>query len=509
MPTHSRTALGFIIGVGLLMVVILAFQIGGAIGDYVPLVGASIGGVFVLVCTNRPFSLEENVEPWLKRERLAWNLIGSGCLAWAIGECFWRYYQLQGQDPFPSLADLGYSCLPPLCFAGLLLQPLTKSKGKRLFLALDSLIAMGALLSIAWFLLLGSLAEAADETALAKFLGLYYPIADIALLTCIVFLLLGGPNEFSQARARRIGLLVLGTGLAIFALSDFIFNFQQDLGTFVEESLNNLGWPLGMMTMGAAAYLRRFLPHTSDERATTSEANTTDQRFGLIQLLPYALLALLFLVLVLNVLSSDPAQVRIRSVLLVATIAVTSLVVVRQIFTMLENERLVGKQADTLKQLEMVYQDIEKRQSVLEEGINHLKDVQTRMANGDVSARAQNVNNELWPLAAGLNLMADRMMRADHAQRNAQRFARALTELDQALKRKREGGAFVPPLSCSEIPEVQTLMRTLGLWEQGNIPKTPASPGITQAGNFPSSSTSKNTRAFFRDRPGPNSGRLP
>ncbi|HEY0753396.1 MAG TPA: hypothetical protein VGD98_05490 [Ktedonobacteraceae bacterium] len=509
MPTHSRGVFGFIIGVSLLMIIIVGFHLGNEtvfkIGDFSPLVGAFIGGIFVLVCVNIPFSLDEGAEPWLKREQIAWNLVGCGCLAWALGECFWRYYLSQNQSPFPSLADFGYAFLPALCFTGLLFQPLGKSSRKRIFLALDSLIAMGALLSIAWFVLLGSLVAVANESGLAKFLGLYYPIADIALLSCILFLLLGGPNSFYQSRTRRISLLVLGTGLAIFALSDFVFNVEQNLGTFVEESWSGLGWPLGIMIIGVAAYLRRFLPRARESAVT--ERSKQDLRFGLLQMLPYVLLGLLFCVLIFNVISVDPAQQRIRSVLLVATIVVTSLVVVRQILTMLENERLVGKQADTLKQLEMVYQDIEKRQNALETGITHLKDVQTRLANGDNSARAQNVNNDLWPLAAGLNLMADRMMRADHMQRNSQRLSKAVSELDQALKRKREGGAFVPPLSCSEIPETQSLMRTLGLVSITRVPRPNTQRNQSQAGSLSQSSSSDNS-GFFNEKPGPASGKL-
>lgn len=510
MPAHSRGVLGFIAGVGFLMLVILGFHVGNEmifkVGNFSPLVGAFIGGIFVLACTNIPFSLEENAEPWLKRERIAWNLIGAGCVAWGIGECFWRYYLSQGQSPFPSLADLGYSSFAPLCFIGLLLQPFSKGNRKRLFLALDSLIAMGALLSIAWFLLLGSLAETANESGLAKFLGLYYPIADIALLTCIIFLLLGGPNSFYQARARRIGLLLLGIGLVVFALSDFTFNIEQNLGTFADGSWLDLGWPLGILALGAAAYYRRFLPATPPSLAMEQQREQ-DQRFGLLQMLPYVLLALLFCVLIFNVLSTDPAQQQIRSVLLIATIIVTGLVVVRQIFTMFENERLVAKQSETLRELEVVYLDIEKRQNVLETGVAHLKEVQTRLANGDVAARAQNVGNELWPLAAGLNLMADRMMRADHAQKNAQKFAKAINELDLALKRKREGGPFVLPLSCSEIPELHSLTQTLGLGS-APMPKPTIHHTHPRAKSSPTSPFVSNTTTFFRETPGSTSGNL-
>jgi hypothetical protein len=108
------------------MILILGFHLGGAgvlkVGLYSQLFGALIGGTLVLLSVSSLFRAKEPVEPWFARERLAWTFIGCGCIMWGIGECFWRYYLSIGQNPFPSLADLGYSSLPPLVFLGLILQ---------------------------------------------------------------------------------------------------------------------------------------------------------------------------------------------------------------------------------------------------------------------------------------------------------------------------------------------------------------------------------------------------
>ena len=64
---------------------------------------------------------------------------------------------------FPAISDIGYSALPPLVFIGLLLQPSSDSGRGRLLVLLDSLISMGAILAIAWFLLLGSMAQTPNE----------------------------------------------------------------------------------------------------------------------------------------------------------------------------------------------------------------------------------------------------------------------------------------------------------------------------------------------------------
>src|SRR5437879_6228046 len=120
---------------------------------------------------------------------------------------------------------------------------------------LDSFISMGSILAIAWFLLLGSMAHAPGEANLGKFLGLYYPITDTALLSCVVFLMLRGRGRIYEANARRIGLVLIGIGLFVFAVSDFTFNIQQNMSTYVDGTWADLGWPLGLMIVCIAAYL--------------------------------------------------------------------------------------------------------------------------------------------------------------------------------------------------------------------------------------------------------------
>jgi hypothetical protein len=177
---RTRNTYTLVGGMGFLafvMWLVLGLHVGGnaivQIGKYSQLLGAFIGGTLAIVAVNSSRRRGEQMEPWLGREQLAWTLIGAGCIMWGIGECFWRYFLSQGLQPFPSLADIGYSSLPPLVFLGLLLQPNSGTTRKRVLVLLDSLISMGAILAIAWFLLLGSLAQASAESALAKFLGLY------------------------------------------------------------------------------------------------------------------------------------------------------------------------------------------------------------------------------------------------------------------------------------------------------------------------------------------------
>jgi len=473
MHSFSTGLLKTLAWIGAGMMVVVVFHLGGSfahlVGQFSPLIGAFIGGGITLFCASISMRRGENTERWTGLEQLSWLLIGVGVLVWGLGESFWRYSISIGQTPFPSLADVGYSLFPLLAFTGLLLQPAPANRSRRVVLIMDSFISMGSIFAIAWYLLLGSLAQAPGEANLAKFLGIYYPTADMALLSCVVFLLLRGQGRIYQANARRISLLVIGLGFCFFVASDFFFNIQNNAGTYVEATWVDMGWPLGMMTIGAAAYIRRFFPATSEEVFQQRLEQTTESIiFNPQQLMPYALLGLLFVALTLDVLAPDTGQRAIRPVLLFSTLAVVALLVTRQIFTLWDNMRLAQRQAEALDELERANTRVEEQSRQiaahnieLEEGIEHLKTVQASLANGNLRARAHLTQGALLPLAGSLNLMAERLTRLGQGNLYAQRLVKSLGDLSMAFERTALGVPLAIPESCNELTEVNRLLVAL------------------------------------------------
>jgi len=470
MFTLSRTLIKAIIWLGAGMVGIVVLHLGGVfalhVGQFAPVTGAFIGGIlaFGSACLQR--KSYEKTEAWIGFEQLSWVLIGLGVILWGIGDSFWRYYVSIGQTPFPSIADAGYTAFPLFAFVGLLLLPRPGARTKRLVLLMDSLIAMGSLLALSWYFLLGSLAQAPGEVSLGKFLGLYYPTADTALISCVIFLLLRGQGRVYQSTARRVSLLLVGLGLCFFVTSDFLFNVQNNAGTYVEATWVDLGWPLGMLTIGLAAYLRRFLPatpeHIIQERI---EQGFDESSFGPSLFVPYALLVLLFLALSLDVLTNNAGQQALRPVLLFATLSVVVLVIARQVFTIWENKRLAQQQAEALEHLERANRRVEEQAHQLndynvelERGIEHLKDVQAHIANGHLKARANLTHGALLPLAASLNLMAERLARLGQNNAYAARLTHGLEELSRAFERHMRGEPFIIPESCADLLEINRLL---------------------------------------------------
>ncbi|HLG62163.1 MAG TPA: hypothetical protein VKY19_09540 [Ktedonosporobacter sp.] len=468
MRSVSRTLIPLTMGVGALMVLIVVFHLGGSfavvVGQFSPVVGAFLGGSLVLLSTANRVA-QSTKERTFRIEQTSWLLIGVAIIAWGMGESIWRYYVATGQKPFPSFADIGYSAFPLIMFVGLLLQPSSNKKGRQFVLLMDSLIAMGAILAIAWFLLLGTLAQNPGEPGLATFLGLYYPISDTALLSCVFFLLLRGQDQGTQSWGRRISLFCIGMGLCFFVTSDFIFNIQQNAGTYIEATWTDLGWPLGMMTIGIAASLRSSIGSAIPIRIPAPmEEYAKRPDWSPFIFLPYVMVGWLFAVLAYNVLSVDKNQQAIRPVLLFATLGVVGLIVIRQVVTMWENVRLMQQQVDALHRLEQVNRQVENQaqqiadqNAELERGIEHLKAVLANLANGNLQARASLTRGILWPLAAGLNIMAERIGRIVQDVMYAQRMRQALKELSTAIEQRR----YIVPERWHEFPEVSQLLSVI------------------------------------------------
>ena len=168
MHSLSRTLVKSVLWIAVGMIVVVTFHLGGEIahriGQFAPLSGAFIGGCLVLISGSLPERLiPTQAGQWNGWEETSWLFIGVGIIAWGIGDSFWRYYTSIGLNPFPSLADIGYVTFTILVFIGLLLQPSSYVKGRRLILMMDSVIATGSILAIGWYLLLGPLALAPAE----------------------------------------------------------------------------------------------------------------------------------------------------------------------------------------------------------------------------------------------------------------------------------------------------------------------------------------------------------
>ncbi len=202
-----------------------------------------------------------------------------------------------------------------------------------------------------------------------------------------------------------------------------------------------------------------------------------------LQFIPYGLLVWLFVVVIRTIVATDSLQQAIRPVLLLSALTVFGLVMVRQLVTIQEQRRVAQQQAKALEQLTQATRHMEEQahqtaeqQTELDRGIEHLRNVQASLANGDLHARATLTPGALWPLAANLNLMAERLARTSKDTQYAQRLVKTLAELSVAIDR---GMPLDIPASCYDFPEISQLVAALRVQElssdtSGRMPAMPS-----------------------------------
>jgi hypothetical protein len=487
MYSRSKVLIGLVALVVIIgMIVLVTFHPGEVfalrVGQFAPLLGAFIGGGLVLINVTLP-TANKGAMDWKGRERTSWLLIGIGIVAWGIGEAIWRSSVSLGRSAFPSFADIGYALFPLFAILSLLLKPSFDARSRWVALLMDCCILTGSLWSIAWYHVLGNLAQTITGMSLAKILVLYYPASDTILLSYSLFLLLHQQEDTYRSLIGRMSQLVVGLGLSFFVVSDFLFHIQQHVGMYVESPWIDLGRFLGLITIGIAAYVGRFPLDRGERHQRRPEEDLSNHLLSPLQFIPYGLLAWLFIVVIRNILATDSLQQAIRPVLLLSALTVFGLVMVRQIVTIRENMRVAQQQAKALEQLTQANRQMEEQsrqtaeqKTELERGIEHLRNVQASLANGDLHARATLTHGPLWPLAANLNLMAERIARTSQDTQYAQRLVKTLAELSVAIDR---GMPFDIPESCYDFPEISQLVAALRVQEiasdtTGHMPAMPS-----------------------------------
>ncbi len=369
------------------------------------------GGIFTLLIIHLPIQPAARAEPWPGHERLAWTLLGIALFVTSIGGYALMYIQMERAFVVSwvsfSLPGLCFVSAHLLIFLGLLFLPSSITGSRRALVLLDSLISAGSLFAVGWFLLLGSLTISLDRPLVFKLLNAFVPTVDILNISYALYLLLstlvffGSSDRATTGKQEdlsatyRVSLLVLCLGLIFIEGTDFLVNIRQQLGLYRSSaSWSDVGWVIGVLAIALAAYLRRFLPAiTGDRQAQRVEMPVLRLPVEAIQYIPYLLALLPMLVLILNVFSSQPDQQEIRPVLTIVTLVVVSLVLIRQIITMRENERLIHEQALTLDQLERASRELA-RQMTLRAELN-------------VAAKIQaNLLPQRMPHVAGLDIFA-------------------------------------------------------------------------------------------------------
>ena len=298
-------------------------------------------------------------------QRWAPVLLGMGILCYGLGQIIFTYYYLVLHEipPFPSLADVGFLIEYPFLLLGILLLPARPIPvASRTRVVLDGLMIMTAAVTFSWYFILGPVIQQGTETALAKIVSASYPLADIVLIACLVILALR-PGEHALRRA----VYLLAIGLGSLVVVDSIYSYQTLNEAYVTGTILDVGWPVAYMLIGLGAFAVRLALAVASPDETLRTTPPSGQE-GWRLLVPYALVPAVG-VLAFYAWRASAGSGSLAVGVYVGGAVLIGLVLLRQIFTIVENARLYNRLQGTYREMEKKEEEVRQLNKDLEKRV--------------------------------------------------------------------------------------------------------------------------------------------
>ncbi|HNX09582.1 MAG TPA: ATP-binding protein, partial [Methanothrix sp.] len=180
----------------------------------------------------------------------------------ALGETIWSVIEvIFHEDPFPSLADIGYLAFYPIFAAGIFLMPEEPiSPREKHKILLDAAIVIVSAALVFWVYLIGPIVVSYPSISFELLVAAAYPIMDLVMFLSLMELLFLKLNSM-----KRYPALLLAMGMMIFLIADVIFTIQIKNDTFVSGGLLDLGWLLTYLLIWLAGVIQAG-PEDADSR---------------------------------------------------------------------------------------------------------------------------------------------------------------------------------------------------------------------------------------------------
>jgi diguanylate cyclase (GGDEF)-like protein len=274
----------------------------------------------------------------------AWRILAAAQFSYVVGDVIWSVIEIShGEYSSPSSADFFYIAFYFLFILGVYRMPLKmKSPGEQIKRWLDiSIILIAALLGF-WNFLIGPLAvKNAGQSMAEQILALIYPTGDAVLFIAILILLYNRSSKQSHSP-----LVLLALGAAAMIVTDSIFSYQTLKSIYVSSGLLDSGWLLAYLFIGLAgiSQVNQHFSIVSDKKIAFWE------HFELsLPYYPYVCVIGAYSLLVSSYFFPLPMDFSSISIIVFLII---SLVLLRQILTLNENNRLVCEQSQLLEQVQ-------------------------------------------------------------------------------------------------------------------------------------------------------------
>jgi signal transduction histidine kinase len=263
-------------------------------------------------------------------ERKAWLLIAACLFFFMAGDLTWGAYEVAGQSPTASLADVFYLAGYPCLIAGLLIAIRRRSPARDADALIDSAIVGVSAFLLVWVYVVNpyTLAGVGWTEALVS---ISYPVLDAMVLAAVARLMLGGRWNVTSLRLLLVGLVLTFAGDLAYAANNITHIRLVD--TLLQ---------LGIVAIGVAG-LHRSMP-----ALTTSSTGPQPTGTGTVRLvLLGGVCAVPLIVLAVQASEGDGLHL---AALVVATASLAGLVVARTVGLATRAERAAEREATLSRQ---------------------------------------------------------------------------------------------------------------------------------------------------------------
>lgn len=275
-----------------------------------------------------------------RTSRIAWLLIGLGALSFALGQSTWTLHEtvLRREDlPSPGPADIGYLGAYPFLIAGVILLFGSTHIASRARLLVDSALAASSVAVLSWFFLVSELWKNPGVSMLGKVISVAYPLGDVAVLLCAIALI-KAPS--TNPTLRRSSVFLAG-GIVLLAFADTLYTYYNLHNSYETGSWFDWGWSFGWLLIGYASLLPQWWPQPNAQESLEMISSPSVEGLRWVPFLaPYLAVGSAFALVVLyNVHKSDHFPLSV----VFAGLVLITLVVLRQILTLAENQYLTAE----------------------------------------------------------------------------------------------------------------------------------------------------------------------
>jgi diguanylate cyclase (GGDEF)-like protein len=177
--------------------------------------------------------------------RMPWALMAAGQALFVAGDVMWNWYEMLGEDPFPSLADVLYLGGYPFLAAGLFLLIRRRIGGGDRGGLLDAAILTTAAAILSWTFIIQPQMVGTDADPLSIAISLAYPVTDLLLIGVAMGLL-------TTPGARTTSFRLLAGSLFALVVADHVYAVQNLEGTYVSGGPIDTLYLIAYLSFGAS-----------------------------------------------------------------------------------------------------------------------------------------------------------------------------------------------------------------------------------------------------------------